>query len=88
MPEFCNVNGFPNDTDFEEAVSEFLLMNPYNTFLSPDYWLRFSQRQRDTICQQVLAHEKTREILKIHVPLPRLLVCSTCSGRFQFRFLN
>ena len=70
MPEFCNVNGFPNDTDFEEAVSEFLLINPYNTFLSPGYWLRFSQRQRDTIHQQVLAHEKTREILKIHVPPP------------------
>ena len=73
MPDFCDANAFPSDSDFEEAISESLLINPYNTFISPDYWLRFNQKQRDTILQQVLAHEKTREILKIHIPPPGAL---------------
>ena len=74
---------FQSDIDFEEAISEFVLMNPYNTFISPDRWQKFSSRQRETIFQQVRAHEGLREINGLIVPPP------TAISMFNlFRVLN
>ena len=65
---------FQEDSDFEEAISEFILINPYNTFLSPDYWKRFSEIQRQTIEQQVLAYEPSKQMaMGLFVPPPKAL---------------
>ena len=74
---------FQSDLDFEEAISEFILMNPYNTFISPDRWQQFSSKQRETIFQQVRAHEGLREINRLIVPPP-----SAISMFNLFRVLN
>ena len=65
---------FREDSDCEEAVSEFNLMNPYNTFLSPVQWQQFSLEQKQTIEQQVLAHEFSKQrATGIIVPPPRAI---------------
>ena len=61
---------FESARDFEEAISEFVLINPYNTFISPDHWQKFSTQQRETIFQQVRAHEGLREVNRLIVPPP------------------
>lgn len=61
---------FEKDTDFEEGISEVILGNPYNTFLSPECWSRFSQNQKDTIYQQVRAHEGSKQMSGLYVPPP------------------
>ena len=74
---------FRNDIDFEEAISEFILINPYNTFISPISWQVFGPKQRETIHQQIRAHEKVREIPRLIVPPP-----SAISMFNLFRVLN
>ena len=65
---------FQSDRDFEEAISEFILINPYNTFLSPIRWQQFSQMQKQTIEQQVLAHEfSTQKTNGIIIPAPQAI---------------
>lgn len=61
---------FEKDVDFEEGISEIILVNPYNTFLSPERWAQFSQNQRETIFQQVRAHEGSKQVSGLYVPPP------------------
>ena len=63
---------FREDSKFEERISEFNLMNPYNTFLSPVQWRQFSQDQKQTIEQQILALEFSKQrSLGIIIPRPQ-----------------
>lgn len=64
---------FRKDDDFEESISEVILINPYNTFLSPECWSMFSQRQKDTIYQQVRAHEVSKQRSGLFVPPPKAI---------------
>ena len=64
---------FGSDTDFEEGISEVILINPYNTFLSPECWSRFSEKQKNTIYQQVRAHEGSKQLSGLFVPPPKAI---------------